>query len=278
LARAGQVASASHRLVLAAGSLPEPAGLQAERAALLLAAGVPEEAEAAAAQAVRLDPSAEAPRVLLARTRLALHRDAAALEALPRDGGREVWLVRGMALEQLGRHAQARAALERTARHGTLTPEAATWYALTGLTLQRVTQALAVLGPQAQAPGATPFTRGPRPRWRRPSASAAEAACPAIDGPEAAPPGRVTTRPGSAGRWRPPRGGAGRADPEPALSRWPSAPRPATPAGGRPPARAAGQAPLRRPGAGPLPGARASARRWLLSSAPGPPGRSNRSR
>ncbi len=158
LAQAGQVASASHRLVLAAGSLPEPAGLQAERAALLLAAGALEEAEAAAAQAVRLDPAAEAPRVLLARTRLALHRDAAALEALPRDGGREAWLVRGMALEQLGRHAQARAALERTARHGRLTPEAATWYALTGLTLQRVTQALAVLGPQAQAPGATPFT------------------------------------------------------------------------------------------------------------------------
>lgn len=190
LARAGQVDTASHRLVLAAGALPEPAGLQAERAALLLAAGALEEGEAAAAQAVRLDPSAEASRVLLARARLALHRDAAALEALPRDGGREAWLLRGMALEQLGRHAQARAALERTARSGTLTPEAATWYALTGLTLQRVTQALAVLGPQAQGPDATAFTHAVHGRALAAAKrfGEAEAACRrAIEvGPEAA--------------------------------------------------------------------------------------------
>jgi tetratricopeptide (TPR) repeat protein len=151
LARSGDALAASRRLTLAAGALGESAALEGARAGLLLDARAFEQAEEAAARAVRLDPRSAELRVTLARARLGLHRHAAALSALQGVDGRGVWLVRGVALAETGQYAQARAALEKTARGGKLTPEAATWFALCELGQGRTEQALALLEKLAAA-------------------------------------------------------------------------------------------------------------------------------
>lgn len=145
LAAGGDATAASRRLTLAAGALGDSAGLEGAKADLLLAAREFEQAEAAAARAVRLEPRSAEHRVTLARARLGLHRYAAALQALQGADGRSVWLARGMALLGLGQPAQARAALEKTARGGKMPPEAATWLALADLALGRTEPALALL-------------------------------------------------------------------------------------------------------------------------------------
>ncbi len=155
LARSGQVDTASSRLKLAGGTLGESAGLEAARAGLLLDERKFEQAEEAAARAVRLDPKDPDHRVTLARARLGLHRYKGAYEALQGADGRAVWLARGLALSGLGQPAQARAALEKTVRNGKMPTEAATAYALADLALGRADAALILLDKLAAAKGAT---------------------------------------------------------------------------------------------------------------------------
>jgi tetratricopeptide (TPR) repeat protein len=145
LAARGDTAAASRRLKLAAGGLGESAGLEAARAGLLLDGRDFEQAEEAAARAVRLDPKSADHRVALARARIGLHRHQGAIQALLGFDGRPVWLARGIALSGLGQYGQARAALEKTVRNGKMPTEAATHYALADLALGRAEAALSLL-------------------------------------------------------------------------------------------------------------------------------------
>ncbi len=154
LAATGEITGAVRRLTLAAGALGDSSRLEATRAELLLGARRWEEAEAAAAKAVRLEPKAVEHRVLLARARSGAHRFGAALQALDAQDGRLVWLERGIAQHGLGRHEQARAALERTIRDGKMPGEAALWYARADVALGHADRAVALLTRLAAAPGA----------------------------------------------------------------------------------------------------------------------------
>ena len=156
-AASGDAMGASRRLTLAAGALGDSASLQATRAQLLLDARLWEPAAQAAAQALRLDPSAER-RLLLARAQLGQRQPAAALQSLSGLDSRTAWLERGVALHQQGQHEQARAALERTMRDGRMPAEAATWYALCDVAAGRAARAVPLLEKLAAAPGATAAT------------------------------------------------------------------------------------------------------------------------
>ena len=154
LAATGDLDGAVRRLTLAAGALGDSSRLEATRAGLLLEARRWDQAEAAAARAVRLEPKATEHRVLLARARNGAHRYGAALQALERQDGRPVWLQRGIALHGLGKQAQARAALERTIRDGKMPADAAIWYARADVALGHADRAVTLLEKLAGAPGA----------------------------------------------------------------------------------------------------------------------------
>ncbi len=154
LAATGDLDGAVRRLTLAAGALGDSSRLEAIRAGLLLEARRWDQAEAAAARAVRLEPAAAEHRVLLARARNGAHRFGAALQALERQDGRPVWLQRGIALHGLGKQAQARAALEKTIRDGKMPADAAIWYARADVALGHADRAVALLEKLAGAPGA----------------------------------------------------------------------------------------------------------------------------
>jgi tetratricopeptide (TPR) repeat protein len=155
LAATGELTGAVRRLTLAAGALGDSSRLEAVRAELLLDARRWEEAEAAAAKALRLEPKQGDHRVLLARARNGGHRFPAALQALEGQDGRAAWLERGVALHGLGRHEKARAALERTIRDGKMPAEAVTWYARSDLALGRTDRAVELLTKGAAAKGAS---------------------------------------------------------------------------------------------------------------------------
>ncbi len=155
LAATGELTVAVRRLTLAAGALGDSSRLEAVRAEVLLDARRWEEAEAAAAKAVRLEPKQADHRVLLAKTRNGGHRFPAALQALEGQDNRAAWLERGVALHGLGRHEQARAALERTIRDGKMPAEAVTWYARSDLALGRTDRAVELLTKGAAAKGAS---------------------------------------------------------------------------------------------------------------------------
>ena len=155
LAATGELAAAVRRLTLAAGALGDSSRLEAVRAGLLLDARRWDEAEAAAAKAVRLEPKLTDHVVLLARARNGAHRFKAALQALEGQDGRPVWLERGIALHGLGRQEQARAALEKTIRDGKMPGDAATWYARTDVALGRADRAVELLTKLAAAPGSS---------------------------------------------------------------------------------------------------------------------------
>lgn len=155
LAATGELTGALRRLTLAAGALGDSSRLASTRAEVLLDARRWDEAEAAAARAVRLEPKAIEHRVLLARSRNGAHRFPAALQALEGQDGRPVWLERAIALHGLGRQEQARAALERTIRDGKMSAEAATWYARADVALGRTDRAVELLTKLAAAKGAS---------------------------------------------------------------------------------------------------------------------------
>jgi tetratricopeptide (TPR) repeat protein len=155
LAATGELTGAVRRLTLAAGALGDSSRLEVVRAELLLDARRWEEAEAAAAKALRLDPKQGDQKVLLARARNGGHRFPAALQALEGQESRAAWLERGVALHGLGRHEQARAALEKTIREGKMPAEAVTWYARSDLALGRTDRAVDLLTKGAAAKGAS---------------------------------------------------------------------------------------------------------------------------
>jgi tetratricopeptide (TPR) repeat protein len=179
LAATGEAAEGARRLTLAAGRLGDSPVVHAARAEILLAAGDPEPAEEAAARAVRGSPREEDHRLLLARARLALHRDAAALDALGRTGSRAAWLLRGTAQLRLSRFREARTALERTVRDGKMPAEAAVRFALADVGLGRADRAVPLLemlamGRTAAAEAAAALGAAELARRRL---DAAEAAC-----------------------------------------------------------------------------------------------------
>ena len=155
LAGVGEVSGGAQRLVLAAGALGDSSRLESTRAGLLLGARRYEEAEVAAAKAVRLDPKAVEYRLLLARARNGAHHHAAALQALEGQEGRGVWLERGIASHLLGKQEQARDALERTIRDGKMPADAAVWYARSDVALGHAGRAVTLLTRLTAAPGAS---------------------------------------------------------------------------------------------------------------------------
>jgi tetratricopeptide (TPR) repeat protein len=154
LAASGEIDGAVRRLTLAAGALGDSSKLEATRAELLLGARRWDQAEAAAAKAVHLEPKVVDQRVLLARARNGAHRHAGALQAVEGQNGRTVWLERGIAYHGLGRQEQARAALEKTLRDGKMPAEAAVWYARADVARGHAGRAVTLLTKLAATPGA----------------------------------------------------------------------------------------------------------------------------
>ena len=158
LASLGDPVNATARLARAAGTLGENAALASASAEIHLAARAYDRAEAAAARAVSMSPGDTSARVLLARARIGRGRYAEALAATGSADGRAIWLQRGIARYRLGQLAEARRALERTARDGRMPGEAAVWYALADVKLGRAEQARALLEKLAATRSPPPLT------------------------------------------------------------------------------------------------------------------------
>ncbi|MFT3912525.1 MAG: tetratricopeptide repeat protein [Anaeromyxobacteraceae bacterium] len=157
LAGLGDVAGAVTRLKTATQALGDSAPLAAALAEVQLSARAWDGAEAAALRAVALAPKDLGPRVLLARALTGRGKPQDALKAL---GGREeraARVQRALALERMGRFAEARAELEKTVRDGRMPSDAAVLYALADVALGRADRARPLLERLAGAAAPPPL-------------------------------------------------------------------------------------------------------------------------
>lgn len=175
LVASGQATEGAARLQKAAQELGESATIAAGLADVQLAAHAWEQAEAAAARAVRLEPKDAAFRVLLARARIGRGRFREALEATDGQEGRGIRVQRAIARFQLGQFAQVREEVEKTVKDGKMPAEAAVWYALADVATGRAERAVPLLEKLAASANPPPLAHVALGRAREAKGDAAGA-------------------------------------------------------------------------------------------------------